>query len=193
MHRRYSIKLIPKYKKISPLGTFFFLQKKSAHVEYAEASSAAGKNEKKTREEPLTRRLITIAEGGTCATRGARGWLAEHRWDERGIKAKERGPGRTRRKRRRKERREDRSVEFAYKQVWDFIRIARVCLHHYKHFVATPSIALAEGTYPMGGGGGGGGELHSDASFEKRESRRATSNVPDSNLRALSRCRFRLN
>lgn len=27
-------------------------------------------------------------------------------------------------------------LEFAYKRVWDFIRIARVYLHHYKHFIA---------------------------------------------------------
>lgn len=27
--------------------------------------------------------------------------------------------------------------EFACKRVWDFIRIARVCFHHYKHFIAT--------------------------------------------------------
>lgn len=72
---------------------------------------------------------------------------------------RKRGPERPAEKER-KERGEGRSVEFAYKRVWDFIRIARVCLHHYKHFVATLSIALAEGTpYPMGVGGGwvGGG------------------------------------
>lgn len=30
----------------------------------------------------------------------------------------------------------DRGLEFAYKRVWDFIRIARVYLRHYKHFIA---------------------------------------------------------